>query len=164
MDNKENVFEYLRNLGIDFKCLEHPATPTVEIAMQYWKSVPHVQHCKNLFLRNHKGNRHYLVIIPWSKKLDTHALERLIGESRLSFASEKRMNKYLGVTPGSVSLFGLINDSDNAVKLILDKELQNVAQISFHPNDNTASLIISHHGMMKFLENCGNHYEFITLD
>ncbi len=164
MGRKEKVIEYLDGLGIEFECMEHPATPTVEDAMQYWKAAPDAQHCKNLFLRNHKGNRHYLVIIPWSKKLDTHALERAIGESRLSFASEKRMDKYLGVSPGSVSLFGLINDSENNVKLILDRELETAARISFHPNDNTASLIISHEGMMKFLENCGNNYEFRVLE
>jgi len=164
MNDKAKVLEYLKSHGIEFECLDHPATPTVVIAMQYWKNVPDVQHCKNLFLRNHKGNRHYLVILPWDRKLDTHSLERAIGESRLSFASEKRMNRYLGVMPGSVSLFGLINDTGNEVKLILDSALEKVNKISFHPNDNTASLIISHQGLMDFLNSCGNSYEFINLD
>lgn len=164
MNDRKKVLEYLQSHDIAYECLEHPATPTVEEAMKYWKNAPGVQHCKNLFLRNHKGNRHYLVIIPWSKKLDTHRLEKIIGESRLSFASEKRMEHFLGVKPGSVSLFGLINDENNEVNLILDQDLESASGISFHPNDNTASLIISHEGFMKFIENCGNSYKFLNLD
>lgn len=157
------VFDFLDNAGIDYQLHEHPAAPTVEAALKYWQDIPGVAHCKNLFLRNHKGDRHYLVILECSKQLDVRALWERIGESRMSFASPQRMMKYLGVAPGSVSLFGLINDTDNSVKLLLDSDLAAASKVSFHPNDNTASLVITNEAMRRFLNVCGNRYEFISL-
>lgn len=160
---RKKVFEYLNKEGIEFELHEHPQAPTVEIAMQYWKDIPGVTHCKNLFLRNHKGNQHYLVILPWDKPLDIHALWEKIGSTRLSFASPERMMKYLGVPPGSVSLFGLLNDATHSVNLLLDKDLETADRISFHPNDNTASLVISNAGFHRFLSLCPNPWQFITI-
>ncbi len=163
MNRKEKVFEYLRNAGIDYECIEHPATPTVEEALKYVADAGDVCHCKNLFLRNHKGNRHYLVILNWHHSLPVHELQDKLQQGRLSFASEARMEKYLGVTPGSVSLFGLLNDTDNHVHLILDSNLDKAERLSFHPNDNTASLIISHDSFRRILADLGNTYEFMDL-
>lgn len=160
---RKKVFEYLDRLEIGFECHEHPAVSTVEAAMQYCKGMGDVTHCKNLFLRNHKGDRHYLVILEWSKKLDIRSLGQKTGQGRLSFASPERMKTVLGLSPGSVSLFGVINDTGHAVHLILDKELYSVRKLSFHPNDNTASLVISNSGFRRFLEHCGNSYEFVEL-
>ena len=153
MNKKEKVFEYLRNAGIDYECIEHPATPTVEEALKYVADAGDVCHCKNLVLRNHKGNR----------SLPVHELQDKLQQGRLSFASEARMEKYLGVTPGSVSLFGLLNDTDNHVHLILDSNLDKADKLSFHPNDNTASLIISHDSFRRILADLGNTYEFMDL-
>lgn len=160
---REKVFRFLREAGIEYELHEHPEAPTVEIAMRYWKDIPGVTHCRNLFLRNHKGNVHYLVILPWDKPLDIHALWEKIGSTRLSFASPERMMKYLGVTPGSVSLFGLLNDSAHSVILLLDKDLEAADRISFHPNENTASLIITNAGLRRFLSLCPNPSRFIDL-
>ena len=162
-ETRQRVFDYLDSKGIDYECHEHPEAPTVEIAMRYWQDIPGVTHCKNIFLRNHKGDRHYLVILPWDKPLDIRALWGMIGSTRLSVASPERMMRYLGVTPGSVSLFGLINDTENAVALLLDKSLEHAARISFHPNENTASLVISSAGFHRFLQTCGNDYRFLEL-
>jgi Ala-tRNA(Pro) deacylase len=118
-------------------------------------------HCKNLFFRNHKGNRHYLVIIKDTTPFSIKSLEKKLKQGKLTFGSEKRLVKYLGVRPGSVSPFGLVNDEDHHVYLFLDKQLQTADKISFHPNDNTASLVISYTDFIKYLNASGNGYEFI---
>ena len=119
--------------------------------------------CKNLFFRNHKGNRHYLVIMDSQHAMDIHDIEHRLHQGKLSFASPERMMKYLGVRPGSVSLFTLINDVNHEVTLFVDSQLKKAKKVSFHPNDNTASLVISNADMMKFIENTGNPYEFLDL-
>ena len=107
MIGQQKVYDTLKDLGIGFDYLEHPEAPTIEIARQYWKNLDST-HCKNLFFRNHKGNRHYLVIFHCDRNLAIHDLEQLLKQGKLSFASEKRMEKYLGLKPGSVSPFGLV--------------------------------------------------------
>lgn len=161
---RDKVFDFLKKHDISFECHEHPAVATVEEALRYSGNMGDVTHCKNLFLRNRKGTLHYLVIMEWSRKLDIHCLEKIIGEGRLSFASAERMKSFLGVAPGSLSLFGVLNDTENAVVLILDSELESASKLSFHPNDNTATIVIDNAGFHKFLKSCGNKYEFITLD
>jgi Ala-tRNA(Pro) deacylase len=162
MTHKDHVIKVLGELDISYEMLEHPPVPTVEAAMKYWDRID-ATHCKNLFFRNHKGNRHYLVILRADRQLNIRDLEQKLRQGKISFASPKRMQKYLGVEPGSVSLFGLINDHENHVHLFLDKALETAEKISFHPNDNTASLIISQSSFLRFLEWSGNSYEFLSL-
>lgn len=119
----EKVLGYLRAHGLEHTHYTHPEAPTIEIARQYWQK-DGSKHCKNLFFRNHKGNCHYLVVLDCERDLDIHDLEKRLHQGKLSFASPQRMEKYLGLTPGSVSPFGLINDTDNHVHLFLDKNLQ----------------------------------------
>ena len=157
---REKVFETLKKLGITFEVYEHPPLDTIEIALEYWKDIE-ATHCKNLFFRNHKGNRHYLVIIQDTTPFDIHSLEKQLKQGKLSFGSEQRLMKYLGVKPGSVSPFGLINDSALHVYLFLDKNLQSAEKISFHPNDNTASLVLKYSDFIKYLEFMGNQFEYI---
>ena len=161
---RNKVFDFLKTHDIDFECHEHPAVATVEEALRYSENMGDATLCKNLFLRNRKGTLYFLVIMECSKKLDLHHLEKIIGEGRLSFASAERMINYLGVAPGSASLFGAINDTDNEVLLIIDSELESASRFSFHPNDNTATLVIDNIGFHKFLKYCGNKYEFAKLD
>ena len=149
-------------MGIPFEYYEHPEAPTIEIAAQYYRGEGTTL-CKNLFFRNHKGNRHYLVIMNSTKAMDIHAIEHMLHQGKLSFASPERMMRYLGVRPGSVSLFTLINDTNHEVTLFVDKELLKADKVSFHPNDNTASLVISKEDMLRFIENIGNPYEFLDL-
>ena len=108
-------------------------------AEEHWAGID-ATHCKNLFLRNQKGNRHYLVILTASKKADLRAVADQIGDGKLSFASPERLMTHLGLTPGSVSPFGLINDRDHAVRVVLDRDLKTAARVAFHPNINTATL------------------------
>lgn len=157
------LYKVLEDSGIDFEYHEHPSAPTIEIAVQYWKDIHETTHCKNLFFRNHKGNRHYLVIFDHRKDLSISYLEKYLKQGKLTFASEQRMVRYLGLHPGSVSPFGLINDTEHHVYLFLDKDLALQPKISFHPNDNRASLVISYPDFLKYLSIVGNSYEFVEL-
>jgi Ala-tRNA(Pro) deacylase len=160
MNGQPELYRLLKELDIEFNYYEHPPAPTIEIAMQYWKDID-AMHCKNLFFRNHKGNRHYLVIIDHKKNLDIHTLEKILKQGKLTFASEQRMMKYLGLRPGSVSPFGLMNDKNHEVHLFIDESLKDGKTISFHPNENTASLVIDYYNFTKFITYCGNIFEYI---
>jgi len=162
MSAKEKVLTTLDNLGISYEKYDHPPLPTIEAATDYWKDID-ATHCKNLFFRNHKGNRHYLVILEHMQKLDIRDLEQRLKQGKISFASQKRMDRYLGLSGGSVSIFGLINDHDSHVHVFLDETLKRAEKISFHPNDNTATLVISFEDLMKYLDATGNSFEFIQL-
>ncbi len=161
-DRKQKVFDYLDQADIPYEWYEHPEAPTIEIARQYWRN-DGSKHCKNLFFRNHKGNRHYLVVFDCDQQMAIHDLEHRLHQGKLSFASEQRMERYLGLRPGSVSPFGLINDTENHVHLFLDSTLKNQPSLSFHPNDNTATVVISREAFQRFLDICGNSYEYIDL-
>jgi Ala-tRNA(Pro) deacylase len=156
------LYKILADLSIDFEYHEHPPVATIEDAVIHWRDF-NSGRCKNIFFRNHKGNRHYLVILEHLRQLNIHDLEKRLKQGKLTFASDKRLMKYLGVRPGSVSPFGLINDADHHVHLFIDEKLNEFDRLSFHPNINTASLVISKSDFLKFLENMGNPYEFIRL-
>ena len=162
MNGDPKLYEILAELGIAFEYHEHPAAPTVEAALEYWKDLDST-HCKNLFFRNHKGNRHYLVILEHTYKLAIRDLEQLLRQGKLSLASDKRLLKYLGLTAGSVTPFGLINDVEDHVHLFIDSNLKKASRLSFHPNINTATLVISNGDFLRFLDWSGNTYEFIQL-
>ncbi len=157
MNGDPRLYQLLDELHIAYEYLEHPPAPTIEIAKQYWAGHD-AQHCKNLFFRNHKGNRHYLVILNCDRDMAIHDIEKQLHQGKLSFASEARMEKYLGVKPGSVTPFGLINDAEHHVTVFLDHTLQQAEKLSFHPCINTASLIIRREDLIKFLDYCGNQY------
>lgn len=182
-EKTEKVEKFLEGNGISFKTHHHPPLPTIELALEYWKEIDST-HCKNLFFRNHKGNRHYLVVFECHKELGVHNLEKSLRQGKLSFASQERMERCLGLLPGSVSPFGLINDMNlvsedgtpregvaakelfengHRVKLFLDKDLQNAEMISFHPCDNTASTVISNKDFLRYLEIWGGEYEWIDI-
>ena len=160
LNNRQLVFDTLYRLGIKIEIFEHPPLDTIEIALHHWKDIDAV-HCKNLFFRNHKGKKHYLVIIKDTTLFSIHSLEKKLKQGKLTFASEKRLLKYLGVRPGSVSPFGLINDVEQHVHLFMDEQLQLAENISFHPNDNTASLVLKYSDFIRYIESMGNTYEFI---
>ncbi len=154
------LYQLLDSLQIPYEYIEHPPVPTVEEAMKYWSGIES-GHCKNIFFRNHKGDRHYLVILYYDSKLNIRELEQKLHQGKLSFASDRRLMQYLGLTPGSVSPFGLINDKTRHVHLFIDRTLMNHERLSFHPNTNTASLIIPREGLFRFLDHTGNTWELI---
>src|SRR5438309_11008657 len=149
----------LRELGIPFAPHDHPPVATVEEAEKHWGKID-ATHCKNLFLRNQKGTRHYLVVITHTKKADLRAVAEQIGDGKLSFGSPARLMTHLGLTPGSVSPFGLIHDRDRSVRVVLDRDLKSAARVSFHPNINTVTLTISFADFQKLLDACGNTVQY----
>lgn len=157
-----SVVARLRELGIDYTRHEHPPVATVEEAEQHWAGID-ATHCKNLFLRNQKGNRHYLVVLTASKKADLRAVADQIGDGKLSFASPERLMTHLGLTPGSVSPFGLINNADHGVRVVLDRDLTSAERLSFHPNINTVTFTIANSGFARFLDACGNPVQHVTV-
>jgi Ala-tRNA(Pro) deacylase len=162
MRGQKELYLLLEKLNIEFEYHEHPPLATIEDAKIHWKDY-NSGRCKNIFFRNHKGDRHYLVILEHLRLLDIKDLEKRLKQGKLTFASDKRLKKYLGVEPGSVSPFGLINDNEKHVHLFIDETLIEFNRLTFHPNVNTASLIISKDDFLKFLRYTGNSYEFISL-
>ena len=149
MTREEIVLTYLREHDIPFSSYNHPEGKTIEEAKLWWKDDGSV-HCKNIFLRNHKGNRHY-------------QSRGLPAPGKLSFASPERMMRYLGLEPGSVSPFGLINDEEHHVHLFLDASLQEASTLSFHPNDCRGTVVIAKDDFERYLSLVGNTYEYIQL-
>jgi Ala-tRNA(Pro) deacylase len=157
---EQPVLERLEQLGIEFERYEHPPIATGDEGLEHWEGIDAV-HCKNLFLRNQKGTRHYLVILPVTKRADLRAVADQVGDGKLSFASAERLQRYLGVTPGSVSPFGLIHDTDHHVRVFLDRELKQATRISFHPNINTRTIVLSFGDFERFLSTTWNVVRFI---
>jgi Ala-tRNA(Pro) deacylase len=156
------VYRTLDALGIHYKTFHHPPVFTGDDAAEHWKGIPGTP-VKNLFLRNKKGNRHYLVILAVDKQADLRQLVRIIGDDRLSFGSPDRLMANLGVKPGSVSPFGLIHDSDAVVRVIVDDDLRAADRLIFHPNDNTASVTISFSDFERFLASTKNHVRWVKV-
>ena len=161
--NEQKVYDLLSELDIHYTKHKHPPVYTVEEAEQHWGNITGA-HCKNLFLRNKKGKNHYLVVVRSDKKVDLKALTIRLGEDRLSFASPERMMRYLGLEPGAVSPFGLINDRENDVVVIIDKDLKEVSHVNFHPNVNTATVGITFADFEKFLAHCGNSIRYVYFE
>ena len=162
MERRDKVLKWLDEHNINYSWYEHPEAPTIEIARQYWHK-DGSKHCKNLFFRNHKGNRHYLVVFDSEQSMAIHDLEQILHQGKLSFASPERMDKWLGLCPGSVSPFGLINDTENHVHLFLDETLREQTALSFHPNDNRFTVVISREEFERYPTLVGNTYEYIKL-
>ena len=159
---REPILGALQALDIRYELFEHPPVHTSDEAAIHWQAISGAA-VKNLFLRNKKGDRHYLVILGIDKEADLRHLVKVIGDDRLSFGSPERLQKYLGVTPGSVSPLGLIHDSTRAVRVIVDSDLRTAERLIFHPNDNTASLTISGVDFLRFLEDRGNSVRWVSL-
>ena len=134
------TYDLLDSLGIAYARADHDTLPTME-ACQEVGNLLGIEICKNLFLRNTQKTAFYLLILPGRKKFKTAALSKQIGSARLSFAEPEFMEQYLNITPGSVSVFGLMNDPENKVRLLIDKDiLKNHPYFGCHPCINTSSL------------------------
>jgi Ala-tRNA(Pro) deacylase len=159
---EEVVAARLRELGIVYTRHEHPPVATVEAAEQHWSGID-ATHCKNLFLRNQKGTRHYLVILKYNKRADLRAVADQIGDGKLSFAPPERLMTHLGLMPGSVSPFGLIHNRQHDTRVVIDRDLKSAVRVSFHPNVNTVTLTLTYSDFQKFLDACGNTVQYVTI-
>lgn len=149
-DQKQRVYDALDKLKIKYEVVEHEPVHTME-DMDRLGLPEKGTLCKNLFLRDSKGKRHFLVTCDENKKVDLKSLGRQLGGGNLSFASEDRLEKYLGLKQGSVSPFGLMNDTDHAVEFFIDKDLSKCKSLGIHPLENTATVFLSFKDLDKFL-------------
>jgi len=162
MRGDPKLYEFLEKSRIPFDYFEHEAIPTIADALIHKAHIPST-HCKNIFLRNHSGKSHFLILIEQSTQVDIRKIELLLHQGKLSFASEERLQKYLGLKSGAVSPFGLIHDAKSHVKVFIDSDLQKAERLSFHPNVNDASLVVKTEDLIRFIEENGNPYTFIDL-
>lgn len=156
----DDVEQYLERLHIPFVRHEHPPVATVAEAEEHWRDIAAL-HAKNLFLRNPKGTRHFLVVLAFTRRGDLIALGETFGEKKLGFASPERLLTHLGLTPGSVSPFGLINDPAHRVEVAIDVAIRDAEHVAFHPNVNTATLVISGDDFTRYLSAVGHEVRWI---
>lgn len=156
-----NITTFLDQHGIAYRRYDHPAVYTCEEAERLCPKMPG-ESIKNLFLRDRDGRRHFLVVVGYKKSVDLNGLREALGISKLSFASPERLKKYLGVEPGSVTLLGLVNDTEKAVEVILDEAVWGQA-LQCHPLVNTATLVIPQEDIKKFLEASGHVYKVLDV-
>ena len=133
------VYDLLDSLNIDYHRVDHEEAMTMEVCAAI-DEVLEATICKNLLLCNRQGTAFYLLMLPGNKVFKTSVLSKQIGSSRLSFASSEAMEELLDITPGSVSVMGLMNDHDNRVQLLMDQDVLKGEFIGCHPCINTSSL------------------------
>ena len=146
---------FLSEHGIAATRHEHPPVMTVEESLRLVPKLPGMK-TKNLFLRDKKGQRHFLVTVPHDLPVDLEALGAALGVGRLGFASPERLRAHLGITPGAVSLLALVNDATHAVEFVLDEALWNAPAVQAHPLVNSATLILPHADLARFLAATGH--------
>lgn len=142
---------FLNTHGIAFAAHDHPPVFTVAEADA---ATAHLEGAatKNLFLRDDKGIRHLLVVVPGAKRLSLKHLSETLGIKKLGFASPERLRERLGLEPGSVTLLGLINDPNKQVECIIDQAVWNAAAIQCHPLTNTATFVMQRSAVVRFLD------------
>lgn len=153
------LFALFDQLGIEHSTVEHPPFFTVEEGRPWHDSIPGL-HCKNLFIKDRKGGI-WLVVMPAEKRADLGRLEKAVGAPRFSFARPELLQEVLGLTPGSVTPFGLINDRQRRVTVILDEEMLDNEWMNVHPLHNAASTTIRSADLLRFVRALG--YEPIVV-
>ena len=161
---REEVLEKLNTLNIEYKEITHGAVYTIEemdaLGKEYFEGA---KICKNLFVRDQKGKRHFLVVLPEEKRAPLDEIANKIGSTRLSFASSERLMKYLKLEPGAVTPLSVINDTENAVEVVFDEELKNEKLVGVHPCVNTSTLLINPSDIEKYIDSCGNKIKYIKI-
>ncbi len=144
------VYDLLDTLGVEYQRVDHEAAATMEACEEIDK-ILQIFICKNLFLCNRQKTEFYLLLMPGDKVFKTKELSKQINTARLSFASPEDMEKYLDITPGSVSVLGLMNDTQNIVKLLIDEDVLRSDFLGFHPCINTSSLKIATGDLLEII-------------
>lgn len=150
------VYDFLDALGIQYQRVDHEAAMTMEACLEVDTALEATM-CKNLMLCNRQCTDFYILLLPGDKKFKTSVLSKQIGSSRLSFADGQYMESFLDITPGSLSVLGLMNDKENRVKLLIDKDVLTGDYIGVHPCVNTASLKIKTSDLVEKIIPAMNH-------
>ncbi|MCR5770724.1 MAG: prolyl-tRNA synthetase associated domain-containing protein [Butyrivibrio sp.] len=163
LEREVRVYDYLDELGIEYKRADHEAATTMEACEAVDRALG-ILMCKNLFLCNRQKTKFYLLLMPGDKKFKTKELSKQIGSARLSFAEADDMLKYLDIEPGSVSVMGLMNDKNQEVKLLIDEDLLSSEYFGCHPCVCTSSLKITTTDILeKFLPSVGHEPQMVHL-
>lgn len=157
----EEVKEFLDKLNIKYDIVFHPAVYTTEEADKYIEGMNGVP-SKTMFMAGKKDRNFYLFVLDDSKKLDIKKINDIIGD-KLHFGKEEHLKEKMNLVPGMVSIFGLLNNKEHDIKVYLDNALLNEEKITFHPNDNTATIFITIPDMFKFLDTLNYKYEIIEM-
>lgn len=161
-DTIKTVLVRLDQSGISYKLVEHEPVYTIEDMLRL-KLDEHGEIPKNLFLRNGNGKQHYLVIVREDKTVNLKALRETIGSTALSFASEERLMEHLGLLKGSVTPFGVLNNSACDVAVFVDRDLAGQASLGFHPNQNTATVFLPFAAVERIVKEHGNPVDYINI-
>ncbi len=157
------TYDLLDRLGIAYWRADHGVMPTIEACREVDKLLG-IEICKNLFLCNAQKTKFYLLMMPGTKQFKTKDLSKQIGSSRLSFGPAEFMEQYLDIQPGSVSVMGLMNDKENQVQLLIDRQVAKEEYLGCHPCINTSSLKIRMQDVLeKFLPAVGHEAVFVEL-
>lgn len=162
MTMNNEILDKLNELNIEYELVEHPAAFTMEdIAVANLSSYGHI--AKNLVLRDVKGTRNMLVVLHGDKRADLRLIRDEIQSTKLSFASDERLKKFLNVSKGSVSPFGVIYDTEKELEIYFDSDLKNEEIVGCHPNDNRATVFLKFSDLVKYIENSGHTIRFIKV-
>ena len=160
MFGKQEVKAFLEERNIPFTWVEHKPVYTIdEMAELGLESMDEI--AKNLFLRDQKGKRHFLVVVKGEKQVNLKGLGEKLG-TKLSFASEERLEKYMGIKKGAVTPLGVLNDEGCAVEVYIDEDLCKMEKIGVHPNENTASVYLSPDDLLNIIRDHGNMLEVLS--
>ena len=158
-----DIFAFLDRHGIAYQRFDHAAVFTCEQAKEIRTEPMPGKDTKNLFLRDEKGKRHFLVVVGHEKRADIKKMKEVLDVQKLSFGSPERLKDHLGVEPGSVTLLGLVNDPEHRVEVFIDQAVWDAEGVCCHPLVNTATLSISHAGIVRFLEATGHRVQVVDV-
>jgi Ala-tRNA(Pro) deacylase len=156
----ETLFAYLDQLGVAHATVEHPPFHTVDEGRAWHRLIPGL-HCKNLFLKARDGSL-FLVLMPGDKRARLNLVEKRLGRGRLSFGKPELLMDALGLAPGSVTPFGLLNDSPRRVSVVVDADLASADSVNFHPLHNAASTTLATSDLLRFVRSLG--YDPLIID
>lgn len=162
METAMNIYSFLAEHQIDYKRYDHQAVFTCDEVKQFADDLPGAK-TKNLFLRDNKGKNHLLVVLGHDKRVDLKSLSEALAMTKLTFASSKRLEKYLGLTPGAVSILGLINDTSHGVRIVMDEAIWHAESFQCHPLVNTSTLVIAGDDLKRFLDATGHPVTVINI-
>ena len=160
--DKDSLLSFLESLGVSVECFEHPAVFTTEEAREHLQGVPG-RATKNLFLRDEKGKRHFLLAVEDQKQVDLKGLSKVLELKALSLASPERLETHLGVKPGAVTLLALLNDEGGKVELLLDNDLADADALQCHPLVNTATLVVPTSELIRVLKKSGHEARLLNV-
>ncbi len=160
---KEEVIKKLDELKIEYKEVFHNPVFTIDEMKELGNIFENAKVCKNLFVRDLKGKKHFLIVLPEEKRAPLAEIAEKIQSTKLSFASEERLMKYLKLTPGAVTPLAVINDEQNEVEVIMDESLMKEELLGVHPCVNTSTILIKPSDLEKYIKQVNNKIRYINI-